>query len=166
MRILTEFNTAFEMNSLPDEVDDLRYCVLDYGDPKDVDFLFPPLIYLDAFTRPAADLRIGDHCIQMPLDWSIVIADKNLGNVEIIELSQINDRDFDIFGFNPFTSSMPVFDEIIIENTFLDIGWHMPKLKNGHILAVPLRAGENPPCAYFLKDVNKIPDHLDISKLF
>jgi hypothetical protein len=131
-----------------------------------VDFQFPPLIYIDAFTRPAADISIGGYRLQMPLDWSIVIADKNLGNVEIIELSQINDRDFQIFGFNPFTSTMPVFDEIIIENTFLDISWHMPKLKNGHILAVPLRAGKNPPCAYFLRDVNKIPDHLDISKIF
>jgi hypothetical protein len=66
------------MNDIPDEVDDLRYCVLDYSDPKEADFLFPPLIYLDAFTREAADIRIGGLCLQMPLDWSIVIADKNL----------------------------------------------------------------------------------------
>ncbi len=166
MLILTEHNNTFEMDSIPAEVDDLRYCVIDYSDPKEVDFFFPPLIYLDAFTREAADIRIGDFGLQMPLDWSVVIADKNLGNVEIIELSQINDRDFSIFGFNPFTSSMPFFDEIIIENTFADIGWHMPKLKNGHILAVPLRPGPNPPCAYFVRDVNKLPDNLDISKLF
>lgn len=154
------------MNHLPDEVDDLRYCVLDYSDPKHVDFYYPPLIYLDAFCRDAADIRIGRYALQMPLDWSVVIADKNLGNVEIIELSQINDRDFTIFGFNPFTSTMPHFEEITIENRFSDIGWHMPKLKNGHILAVPLRGGFNPPCAYFLRDVNKIADHLDISKIF
>jgi hypothetical protein len=164
--ILTEMNTSFDMNDLPDEVDDLNYCVLDYSDQNAVDFYFPPLLYLDHFTRDAADLRIGNAHLQMPLDWSIIIADKNLGSVEIIELSQINDRDFETFGFNPFTSSMPVFHEIIVENTFPDISWYMPKLSNGHILAVPITAGANPMCAYFLRDVNKIPDHLDITKLF
>ena len=34
MRILTLENEAFEMNELPDEIDDLRFAVLDNNDPK------------------------------------------------------------------------------------------------------------------------------------
>lgn len=164
--VLTEHNDCFDMTVVPEEIDDLCYCVLDYSDQDEVDFVFPPLVYLDAFSRPAADLRIGDYQIQMPLDWSVVIADKNLGNVEIIELSQLNDREFDIFGFKPVTGTMPQFLEITVENTFPDIQWHMPKLTNGHILAVPLHHGKDPLCAFFVRDTNKIPDQLDISKLF
>ena len=165
MLILTEHNRSLDMTIVPDEVDDLNYCVLDYSNPDDVDFVFLPLVYLDSFSRPAADLRIGKHRLQMPLDWSIVIADKNLGNVEIIELSQLNDRDFDIFGFNPITSTMPQFHDILIEDTFPDIQWYMPKLANGHLLAVPLTGGDNPTCAFFVRDTNKLPDSLDITKL-
>lgn len=159
-------NVSFEMNELPDEVDDLRYCVLDYSNQNDVDFLFFPLVFLDIFPRPAADLKIGNFRVQMPLDWSIVIADKDFGYVEIIDLKHINDRDFTAFVLNPVNSYMPQFLDITIENVFSDVNWHMPHLKHGHLLAVPLSSDPNPLCAFFVKDTNKIPESLDITKIF
>ena len=166
MKILTPSNEMFEMNEVPNQVDDLRYCVLDYSNQADVDFYFIPLVFLDVFPRPAADLQIGPYRIQMPLDWSIVIADKHLGNIEIIELKHLNDRDFDSFVFNPINGYMPQFLEVTIVNVFPDVNWNIPKLKRGHILAVPLAGGPSPPCAFFVKDTNKLPDGLDISKIF
>jgi len=147
-------------------VDDLRYCVLDYSNQQDVDFFFIPMIFLDVFPRPAADLRIGKYRVQMPLDWSVVICDRDFGHMEIIELKHLNDRPFEAFIFNPITGYIPQFEEIIIENVFPDVTWHMPKLKYGHILAVPLEDCENPACALFVKDINRLPDALDISKVF
>ena len=38
MKILTPANKCFEMNSLPDEIDDIRYCVMDVTDKDDPDF--------------------------------------------------------------------------------------------------------------------------------
>lgn len=167
MRILTPENTTFDMNDLPAEVSgDLRYCVLDYSQQTDVDFYFFPLYFLDAFSRPAADLKIGSFRITMPLDWSIVIADKNMGYIEIIELKHLNDREFDVFAMNPIDGYMPEFHEVSIENIFPDYSWNIPKLKNGHLLAVPLRDGPAPPCAFFVKDTNKLPDALEITKIF
>jgi len=166
MKILTETNKTVDMNALPANVDELRYCVLDYSDQQNVDFFFIPLIFLDQFPRPAADLQIGPYRIQMPLDWSIVIADKNFGNMEILELKHLNDRPFEAFIFNPVNGFMPSFGEITIENIFPDITWNMPKLKYGHILAVPLSEGKSPPCAFFLRDIVKIPEVLDITKIF
>lgn len=165
-RVLLPDNTSFDMTSLPDEVDDLRYCVLDYSNPNDVDFYFMPLYFLDVFPRPAADLRIGPYRVQMPLDWSVVIADKDIGLLEIIELQRINDRDFDIFCLNPIKGYTPQFHEIIIDHIFPDVTWNLPKLKFGHLLAVPLHDGPSPPCAFFVRDVQKLPDHLDIGKVF
>lgn len=166
MRVLLPDNNSFEMNELPNQVDDLRYCVLDYSNQQDVDFYFIPLIFLDVFPRPAADLKIGPYRIQMPLDWSIVISDKDFGFIEIIELKHLNDRDFSAFALNPIKSYMPNFFEVTIENVFNDVTWNMPRLKYGHILAVPLHGGPNPLCAFFLKDTNKIPESLDITKIF
>jgi hypothetical protein len=101
----------------------------------------------------------------VPLDWSIVIADKNMGTMEVIDLKHINDREFQAFCFNPINGYMPSFYDIDIENIFPNVTWSVPKLKNGHLLAVPL-SGSEPLCAFFLKDVNKIPESLDITKIF
>ncbi|RYD66155.1 MAG: hypothetical protein EOP83_05700 [Verrucomicrobiaceae bacterium] len=166
MYILQTDNTAFCMDNLPNQVDDMRYCVLDYSNQADVDFYYIPLVFLDVFPRPAADLKIGPYRIRMPLDWSIVIADKNFGLVEILELKHLNDREFSAFALNPMKSYMPSFFEITIENVFPDATWHMPRLKYGHILAVPLHDGPDPLCAFFLRDTNKIPESLDITKIF
>jgi hypothetical protein len=121
---------------------------------------------LDSFPRPAADLQIGNYRIAMPLDWSIVIADKDFGHMEIIELKNINDRPFTAFAMNPCRGYMPSFLEITIENIFPDISWYFPKLKYGHILAVPLTEAPNPLCAFFARDTNKLPEILDITKVF
>ena len=45
MHILTLENTAYEMNEIPDEVEDLRFAILDNSDPKNPDYFFIPLIF-------------------------------------------------------------------------------------------------------------------------
>lgn len=165
MRILTENNTTFAMNSIPDEVEDMNYCVLDYSDQNNVDYMFIPFLYLESFNEPAVDLRIGKMQMQMPMSWSLIIGDKNSGDLELISLKQINDREFNAFAMNPLSGYMPQFPDIEIINVFPDVKWHFPKLKHGHILAVPLEMGEKPLCAYFVKDTNKLPDVLDITKV-
>lgn len=167
MLILQADNTAFDMNDMPNTVDDdFRYCILDYSNQDNVDIFFIPIVMLEKFSRPAADLKIGPYRIMMPLDWSVVIADKNFGFVEIIELKHLNDREFDVFAFNPISGYMPEFHEISIQNIFPDYSWSMPQMKHGHFLAVPLNNSPEPPCAFFVKDTNKLPDTLEITKIF
>ena len=67
MRILTLEDKSFEMNELPDEVDDLRFAVLDNSDPKNPDYFYIPLIFLESFNSPALVLDIGGHKIRMPV---------------------------------------------------------------------------------------------------
>ena len=165
MRILTPENKPFDMINIPNEIDDVRYGVLDYSDPNDVDYYFMPLIFLDNFPRPAADVQLGPYRIQMPLDWSIVIVDKHSGAVEVLELKNINDREFDAWGFNPINGCMPSFLPINILNIYPDVNWYFPKLKYGHLLAVPLDDGPSPVCVYIVKDIGKLPECLDITKL-
>lgn len=165
MMILQPENTPYNMNELPNEVDDVRYGVLDYSNQNDVDYYFLPLIFLDNFPRPAADIQIGPYRVQMPLDWSIVICDKHSGAVEILELKNINDREFDAWAFNPIDGWMPSFLPITIVNIYPDVNWYFPKLKYGHILIVPLEDKPSPLCVYFVRDVHKLPECLDITKL-
>jgi hypothetical protein len=53
-----------------------------------------------------------------------------------------------------------------VVNVWPDIKWFCPKLKTANILAVPLQDGDNPCCAFFVKDLAKIPEVLDIKHLF
>ena len=166
MNILTVDNTAFELNQLPEDIDELRYGVLDWSDPKNVDYHFVPLIFMETFHAPAAVLRIGDDAIQIPLDWHIVIGEPDHGDPEIVPIMHINDRGFSAYTFNPISSFRPEFRPVEIINVFQDVRWFTPKLKYGHILAVPLTTGEKPMCAYFVKETNKLPEVLDITKIF
>ena len=165
--LLQPDNSVYNMATIPELVeDDLRFCVLDYSTPVDSDFYFAPLIFLDIYSRPCCDLRIGSYRVQMPLDWSIVIADKDFGYMEIIEIKDIRDRPFDAIIFNPITGFMPDFGEVVHLNNFPDVTWHMPKLKYGHILIVPLENKPNPACGFFVRDIHRLPEQLDITKIF
>ena len=69
MKILTLNNRSFDLNDLPDEIeDDVRYSVLDNSNANEPDFFFMPLIFLESFNSPAILLNIGGHQVQMPLD--------------------------------------------------------------------------------------------------
>ena len=54
MRILTLENECYNLQNLPKEItEDIRYSVLDNSDPKEPDYFFVPLIYLESFSSPA-----------------------------------------------------------------------------------------------------------------
>jgi len=164
MRILTLDNTAFEMNDIPDEVDDLRFCVFDNSDPKDPDYYFIPLIFLESFNSPALVLKVGNEVIRMPVDWQVLIGEPDLGDLEVVPLTSINDRGFSVFTFNPMKSFRPTFQTIEIVDIYQDVKWYFPKLKPGQMLAIPLTTGPEPMCAYFIKDVSRQSEVVDYSK--
>ena len=164
MRILTLDNNSFEMDEIPDEVEDLRFCVFDNSDPKDPDYYFIPLIFLESFNSPALVLRIGNSTIKMPVDWQVLIGEHDLGDLEIVPLTSINDRGFSVFSFNPLSSFKPEFHSIEIVDIYQDVKWYFPKLKPGQMLAVPLTTGDKPLCAYFIKEVSRQSEVVDYGK--
>lgn len=163
-RILTLDNTAYDMDEIPDEVEDLRFCVFDNSDPKDPDYYFVPLIFLESFNSPALVLRIGKHTVKMPVDWQVLIGEPDLGDLEVVPLTSINDRGFSVFTFNPMRSFKPEFHPIEIVDIYQDIKWYFPKLKSGQMLAVPLTNDPTPMCAFFIKDVSRQSEVVDYSK--
>jgi hypothetical protein len=167
LRILTLDNKSFDLNNLPDEVDDsMRFAVLDNSNPNEPDFFFQPLIFLESFNAPAMVLKIGEQVIQVPLDWCIVVGCKESGNdLEVIPLTSITDRGFDCFLFNPMTSYTFNFNKVEIINIYMDVKWYFPKMKTGQILAIPLTDELNPLCAFFVKEVGRQSEVIQYSKL-
>lgn len=167
IKILTLQNKSFDLSELPDEVsDDMRFSVLDNSNPAEPDFFFMPLIFLESFNSPAILLRIGGYEVQMPLDWSIVIGDKECGlDPEILPLTSINEREFEALIFNPLSGFRAEHFKIEIINIFHDVRWYFPKMKTGHYLTVPLGPNESPPCAFFVKDVPRQSEVIRLDKL-
>ena len=167
MKILTLDNAAFDMDEIPDEVDDLRFCVFDNSDPKDPDYFFIPLIFLESFSCPALVLRIGNHTIKMPVDWQVLIGEHDFGDLEVVPLTSINDRGFNVFTFNPLNDFRPSFHPIEIIDIYHDTKWYFPKLRPGQMLAIPLNDDDkNPICAYFVKDISRQCEVVDYAKVW
>jgi len=166
MRILTLDNTAYEMNQVPDEIDEIRFCVLDNSNPREPDYFYIPLIFLESFNSPALVLRIGPHTVRMPVGWQLLIGEPDFGDLEVVPLTSINDRGFNVFCFNPLTSFRPEFHTVEIVDIYQDVKWYFPKLKSGQLLAVPLHDGPEPLCAYFIKDLSRQSEVIDYSKVW
>ena len=167
MRILTLDNKCFNLDDLPDQIeDDVRFSVLDNSDPKNPDFFFIPLIFLESFSAPAMVLNIGGKEVTMPVDWSVAVGCSESGNdLEILPLTSINDRGFEAFLFNPLTSFKTDFAHISIENFYTDVKWYFPKMKNGQLLSVPITDGDDPLCAFFVKDISRQCEVIEYSNL-
>lgn len=166
INILTHENKLYNLDRIPDEIEDIRYCVFDTNDPQNTDYFFIPLIFLESFFAPAIVLEIGNHRVQMPLDWSIVVCDENYTDLEVMPLTALNDRGFHTLAYNPLNHMVPSAVEVNIVNVYAEVKWFFPKLRNGTLLVVPLEEGNNPRCALFVKDKNKIPDSLTVASLF
>ena len=94
MRILTLENKSFELNDMPEQIEDeIRFAVLDNSDPSNTDFFFVPMIFLESFSAPAMVMEINGKEIMMPVDWSIAVGDSESGaDLEVLPLTSINDR--------------------------------------------------------------------------
>jgi hypothetical protein len=167
MRILTLDNECFNLDDLPETIeDDVRFSVLDNSDPKNPDFFFVPLIFLESFSAPAMVLDIGGKEITMPVDWSIAVGCSESGNdLEVLPLTSINDRGFEAFLYNPLSSFKADFATINIVNFYTDVKWYFPKMKNGQLLSTPITDGDKPLCAYFVKDISRQCEVIEYSLL-
>jgi hypothetical protein len=164
MRILTLDNVPYDLDTLPEEIDDMRFAILDNSDSQNPDYHYIPLIFLESFNAPALVLRIGENTIRMPVDWQILIGEPDLGDLEMLPLTSINDRGFKVFQFNPLSSFRPSFPDIEIIDVYHEVSWFAPKLKNGQMLAVPITDGPKPDCVYFVKDISRNCEIVDYSK--
>lgn len=167
MRILNlETNSAYNLETLPEEIDDLRFAILDNSNPSNVDYHYIPLIFLESFNAPALVLKIGNSIIKMPVDWQILIGEKDHGDLETLPLTSINDRGFNAFEFNPLSSFHPTFQPIEIIDIYHDVTWYAPRLKNGQFLCVPIEDSEKPKCIYFVKEISRNCEVVDYSQAF
>jgi hypothetical protein len=54
---------------------------------------------------------------------------------------------------------------IEITDVYQDVRWYFPKLKNGQLLCIPISDGPKPICAYFVKDISRASETIDIQNI-
>ena len=168
MRILTVDNNTFLLSKMPDQItEDISFSVLDNSNPKDPDFFFMPLIFIESFSSPAIVLEIGGHEISMPLDWSVAVGDSESGyDLQIIPLTSLSDRGFEAFSLNPLSGFRPEFLSINVINFYNDVKWYFPKVKNNQLITTPLTDLPKSNCVFFIKDVSRQCESIDHSLLY
>jgi len=166
MKILTLDDKFYNLETLPEEIDDLRFAILDNSNPNNVDYHYIPLIFLETFNSPALVLKIGQHKIKMPLDWQILIGESDHGDLETLPLTSLNDRGFSAFEFNPLSSFSPTFLPIEILDIYNEVTWYAPRLRNGQFLCVPLEDTPKPKCVYFVKEISRNCEIVDYNQVF
>lgn len=159
MRILTLDNETFIMTELPDEIDDLRFCILDNSNPADPDYFFIPLIFLETFNAPALVLSIEGNIVKMPIvenrPWSIIIGDNEVGELEAVSVTSINDRGLKAFAYNPLSDFRSAFKEIEVVDIYQEIKWYFPRLKPGQLIATPLTDEPKSQCVFIGKEISR-----------
>jgi hypothetical protein len=86
-------------------------------------------------------------------------------DVEVLPLTSLNGRGFEAFCYNPLSSFRVEFKPIKIVNFYNDVKWYSPRLKTNHLLSIPLTDGPDPMCAFFIKEMTRQSEIIDLSLL-
>lgn len=125
-------------------------------------------MFLESYHAAAVVLDVGGVTINLPLDknCSLLVCDEEMNEVEVMNITKLNDRGFHAFVYNPLSNSIPRAVPVQIDNIFTEVKWYTPKLKNNCMLTVPLVNAENPPCIFFVNQSKKFPKLLSVGDLF
>lgn len=160
MNILTPENHAFDVDQITDTIPEEMYCVLDLGEHGNSDYYFRHIHNVVSFNSISVDLQIGNDVVQVPLGWQILLGDEDSGMLEMCTIENIlNMKEPCAFVYNPIRSMYARYLPVKVLRIFtFPIKWQMPMLQRKNLLAVPLCNGENPLCAYFADENEKIQD--------
>lgn len=168
MKLLTVEGEILDLGTLDemDEVPNTQFTVIDLGsdaNPLDEpDILFPKLIYIEEYVGPALKCMVGEHSVILPLSWFTFIGEEEMGEVEVIPITGINARNFDVVISDPIKGFRHHFLPVMVVELYMEYDWVLPKLKNGQAVAMPINDDPNDTlCMYISHSKSKIPPVID-----
>lgn len=133
MLILDENNTTKDTDKLDESC---HYSVLRFKDPKNPDFFFDELTYIEEFTAPTMKIQIGDYETFVPFHWSILCSD--LEYIQTIPLYEFSGRDFQAFCINPIDGYRPYYLKVRLIEVFENTTWSCPPIQDKDMLMIPI----------------------------
>lgn len=146
MLTLDEYNNVRDTDKVGEEY---NYAVLRFKDPKNPDFFFEGLEYMEEFTSYTLKIMVGEYEMFVPFHWSILCSD--FENVQTIPFYEFSGRSFNAFSMNPLDSYFPNYPMVRIVEVFANTTWSCPPVQDKDMLVVPLgdfpETGiKGPPC--------------------
>lgn len=136
MLILTAENKVLDTDTMK-VGDSVHHSVLSFQDPTYPDFFFNEIEFLEEFSSASVTLRIGEHEIVMPLQWSIICTDlEYLHSIPLYELAI--GKNFSAFCVNPIDGFRPEFLPVRQGMIFPTANWTMPQINDKDLLVVPI----------------------------
>ena len=137
MQILDENNQIKDTDRLSESC---HYSVLRFKDPKEPDFYFDELTYVEEFPSCTIKLLIGENEVFVPFHWSILCSDMEY--IQTIPFAEFSGRNFHAFCMNPIDGFLPHYPQIRIVDIFKNTTWSCPPINDKDMLVVPI--GPNP----------------------
>ena len=166
MQILTVDNTVFDLDTIGSELAEaVHFGIFDYSNKNDYDYYFRPLVMTETFSSVTVQFQIGTQKVMLPLGWSIVLADPETGDIELIPVGEINSRDFHALTYNPIKGSIHRFLQLTPVDVFTEVSWTVPRMAFHNFLLMPINNIESPDCIFIINeaDQKRIPPlELDI----
>ena len=173
MKILTPDNTLYDLDQMPDMVDDVKFSVLDFSKGRrnidEPDFYFSSLIFMERFSTPAALLQIGEFELKVPLNWSIMITSNEFDEMCMVPINSIPKRNFTAFVYNPLKGGLPSALPVEIKTLYRNYEWHAPKVNPANLITMPIsnteKAIRGPHCVYIARETANVPKTFSLADI-
>lgn len=142
MKLLSENNTAFDMNNLGGPA---YYTVFSRPSKGEGDFKCELLDSIAEFSSYGVELIIEDNgSLVLPIIWAVMCSDCE--ELIPIGLYDFRGRTFETLLFNPLSSFYPRIVSCRVGNMVPNIVWNTPPQKPKTILCIPVEDGDKPNC--------------------
>lgn len=168
VKLLTPENTISDLNIVNENTDN-TFSILDCNNK---DWFFQKFFMFQEFISPTMSLKIDNkYLIELPLNWQVLTADPDSGELAITNLEQLTMFEHYAFCINPLNSFFPTYHTIEVVNIYSQqTTWFVPRLLKKHLLGVVFNSADkintNPMCIYVSDSSDKINDIFHIADIF
>lgn len=159
--ILSETNEAVSLSRSVRNRADLHFTVLDFSDG--VDFACHPVLFIERNRTPRAKVSIGRFTTILPLDWFILIGDREHGTADLVTVRDAIEQRIDVVVLNPWADRLASFAPITMLSTARE--FISPKMTKRHLLVIPLDRSKHPQCVFVARDAAYFNDGIEVADL-
>jgi hypothetical protein len=159
--ILSETNDAVSLSRSVRNRADLHFTVLDFSDG--VDFACHPVLFIERNRTPRAKVAIGRFTTILPVDWFILIGDREHGTADLVTVREAIERRIDAIVLNPWRDRLASFAPITMHGSARE--FISPKMPKRNLLVLPLSRSPHPPCVFVARDATYFNEPIEVADL-
>ena len=148
---------------------DMRYCVFDFSNQADPDFMFQPVKTpqgdaIDTHNKSAIyTVEIGGVTTRIPESFAVLCVEPETSDIQVLPVA--NCHDYVALVYNPITGYSLSRALIKLRSKSEPEDTATPRKKRAQMLAIPVTDEPNPPCIFITNTTISQFDKLNISHI-